>query len=167
MRLGGSKIRPTSSTWSNAPLGLTVSAGGNCDERPPSLRASNSPAFVFITSASPCSFPSKSAGPLLLSRRFCPDGKKSPRREGRTIIFVDEAGFYLLPLLVRTYAPVGQTPILRVPLTRDHLSVIGGLTPDGRMFMQMQEQAYRAERVITFLPLLLRKIPGKLLVVLD
>ena len=70
-------------------------------------------------------------------------------------------------MLVRTYAPVGQTPVLRVPLTRDHLSAIGGLTPQGRMFMQMQERAYRAEDVVAFLRLLLRKIPGKLLVIWD
>src|SRR5438105_12294636 len=70
-------------------------------------------------------------------------------------------------MLVRTYAPVGQTPVLRVPLTRDHLSAIGGLTPQGRMFMQMQERAYCAEDVVAFLRLLLRKIPGKLLVIWD
>jgi hypothetical protein len=70
-------------------------------------------------------------------------------------------------MLVRTYAPVGQTPILRVPLTREHLSAIGGITPEGRLFMQMQEQAYRAEDVVAFLRLLVRKIPGKLLVIWD
>ena len=70
-------------------------------------------------------------------------------------------------MLVRTSAPVGQTPILRVPLTRDHLSAIGGMTPHGRLFMQIQERAYRAEDVVAFLRLLLRKIPGKLLVIWD
>src|SRR6266699_5687842 len=76
---GGSKMRPIESRWNSAPPSWTVPAGANCDVRPPSLRASNSRAFVFVTSASPCSFPSKSAGPLLLSRRFCPDGKKTAR----------------------------------------------------------------------------------------
>src|SRR2546421_6530700 len=70
-------------------------------------------------------------------------------------------------MLVRTYAPLGHTPILRVPLTRDHLSAIGGITPEGRLVMQMQEQAYRAEDVVAFLRLLLSKIPGKLLVIWD
>lgn len=70
-------------------------------------------------------------------------------------------------MAVRTYAPCGQTPILRVKLTRDHLSAIGGITPDGRLFMQTQEHAYRAEEVVDFLRLLLRKIPGKLLVIWD
>ena len=70
-------------------------------------------------------------------------------------------------MLVRTYAPVGQTPVLPVPLTRDHLSAIGGLTSEGRMFMQMQEQASCAQDVVAFLRLLLRKISGKLLVIWD
>jgi transposase len=70
-------------------------------------------------------------------------------------------------MLVRTYAPIGQTPILRVPLSRDHLSAIGGITPQGRLFMQTQERAYRAEDVVAFLRLLVRKIPGKLLVIWD
>jgi hypothetical protein len=39
-------------------------------------------------------------------------------------MFVDQSGFYLLPTVVRTYAAVGQTPILREKLTRDHLSAM-------------------------------------------
>jgi hypothetical protein len=54
-------------------------------------------------------------------------------------VFIDEAGFSLLAAAVRTYAPRGQTPILRVPLTWDHLSVISAITPDGRLFMMIQE----------------------------
>lgn len=92
---------------------------------------------------------------------------KKAQEEERTIIFVDEAGFYLLPLLVRTYAPIGHTPILQVSLTRDHLSAIGGITPVGRIFMQVQEHAYRAEQVVEFLRMLWRKISGKLLVIWD
>jgi transposase len=87
--------------------------------------------------------------------------------EGRTIVWVDEAGFYLLPARVRTYAPRGQTPILRVPLTRDHLSTIGALTADGRVLMHVQTEAFRGPRVVRFLRHLLRHIAGKLLVIWD
>ena len=93
--------------------------------------------------------------------------EKKAEQEKRTIIFVDESGFYLLPMAVRTYAPRGQTPVLRVKLTRDHLSAIGGITEKGRLFMQMQERAYRGEDVVAFLRLLLRKMAGKLLVIWD
>jgi transposase len=82
-------------------------------------------------------------------------------------VWVDESGFYLLPGAVRTYAPRGQTPILRVPLTRDHLSVISAITPDGRLFLAMQDHAYKGPDVVRFLRHLLRHIAGKLLVIWD
>jgi transposase len=87
--------------------------------------------------------------------------------ERRTIVWVDEAGFYLLPGLVRTYAPRGQTPLLWVPCTRDHLSVISGLTHAGRLLLQIRERAFRGPEVVQFLQHLLRQIPGKLLVIWD
>jgi transposase len=82
-------------------------------------------------------------------------------------VFVDEAGFYLLPFVARTYAPRGQTPILRAPLSYDHLSVISAITPDGRLFTHLQDQAFRGPAIVAFLQQLLRQIPGKLLVIWD
>lgn len=60
---------------------------------------------------------------------------KKAEVEKRTSIFVNESGFYLLPIVVHIYAPRGQTPVLRVKLTRDHLSAIGGITEEGLIFM--------------------------------
>src|SRR6266511_2253147 len=71
--------------------------------------------------------------------------------EQRTIVWVDESGFYLLAGAVRTYAPRGETPILRVPLTRDHLSVIGGLTNRGRLLLQVRTQPFRGPTIVAFL----------------
>lgn len=82
-------------------------------------------------------------------------------------MFVDEAGFSLLPAAVRTYAPRGQTPTLRVPLTWDHLSVISAITPDGRLWMMIQKVAFNGVTVVRFLKHLLRHIQGKLLIIWD
>jgi hypothetical protein len=43
-------------------------------------------------------------------------------------VFADQSGFYLLPAVVRTYAPVGKTPILKEHLGRDHLSAMSAIT---------------------------------------
>ena len=51
-------------------------------------------------------------------------------------------------MAVRTWAPRGQTPVLRVKLTRDHLSAISGITLDGRLFMQVRPTSYDAEAVV-------------------
>ncbi len=39
--------------------------------------------------------------------------EKKAAEEGRTIVFIDESGVYLLPIVVRTDAPCGRTPILQ------------------------------------------------------
>lgn len=57
--------------------------------------------------------------------------------------------------------------MLRVPLTHDHLSAISGITLDGRLYMQVQEQAFDAAGVVGFLRVLLRKIRGQVLVIWD
>jgi len=95
------------------------------------------------------------------------DAQKRAEAEGRTIVWGDESGCYLLPVAVRTWAPRGRTPILRVKLTHDHLAAISGITLDGRLFLQIREQNYDSAAVVGFLRVLLRKIPGKLLVIWD
>lgn len=94
-------------------------------------------------------------------------GEKKAITEQRTLVWVDESGFYLLPAVVRTYAPMGQTPIIRSYLTREHLSAISGITPEGKLYMQVQEGAIDSAGVVRFLEHLLRHVPGKLLIVWD
>jgi transposase len=72
-----------------------------------------------------------------------------------------------LPHAGRTWAPRGQTPVLRVKLTRDHLSAISGLPLDGRLFLQVREAAYTAQTVVGSLRQLLRQIRGRVLVIWD
>lgn len=74
--------------------------------------------------------------------------QKKAAEEQRTIVWRDQSGLYLLPMAVRTWAPRGQTPVLRVKLTRDHLWAISAITPDGRLVMQVQDQAYGSEDVV-------------------
>lgn len=66
-----------------------------------------------------------------------------------------------------TWAPSGQSPILRELCTRDHLSVIGALSLGGRVFFRVQDQSIRSQGVIAFLKHLLRFVEGKLLILWD
>ena len=54
---------------------------------------------------------------------------KKAETNDRTVMFVDEAGFYQLPAAVRTWAPRGETPVLRAPLNYGNLSAISGTRP--------------------------------------
>ena len=93
--------------------------------------------------------------------------QKKAEAEGRTIVYVDEAAFYLLPAVVRTYAPVGETPVVHAPKSYAHLSVISGVTETGKLYVQQQEKAYRGPALVDFLERLQRHIAGPLLVVWD
>jgi hypothetical protein len=50
--------------------------------------------------------------------------------------------------------------VLRLPLTRDQLSVSGAMTPDGRVVLHIQSQAYRSAHVVRCLRHRLRHLPG-------
>ena len=67
--------------------------------------------------------------------------EKKARGERRVIVCVDEAGFYLLPGVVRTYAPGGETPLLKALLQRDHLSMLRGVTPCGQLATVQRRRA--------------------------
>jgi hypothetical protein len=56
------------------------------------------------------------------------------------IACVDEAAFYLLPGVVRTYAPRGETPFLKILLTRAHLSVMSAVTVAGQLATLMRRR---------------------------
>jgi transposase len=70
-------------------------------------------------------------------------------------------------MAVRTYAPVGKTPVLRERLSRDHLSAMSAITLEGKLYMIEQEKAFKGEDVVRFLKHLMGQIPGKLLIIWD
>jgi transposase len=88
-------------------------------------------------------------------------------RERRTLVFVDESGFYLLPGKVRTYAPEGHTPVLHEWQTRDHLSVVGGVTLTGKLYVLVRQESLNGLHTIEFLKHLIRHIGPRLLVIWD
>ena len=82
--------------------------------------------------------------------------KKRARRQNALIIFEDESGVSLLPSVRATWAPRGQTPVLRHRFGWKRLSVAGALAyePDGsdaHLVFQLRPGAYNDEALIQFL----------------
>jgi hypothetical protein len=100
--------------------------------------------------------------------------KRLVRQLRAHLIFIDETGFLLHPLVRRTWAPVGQTPIMR-QRTCHHprVSAIGGLSISpgrhrlGWYLRFHQETSIRQPQVIDFLRQLLMHLSGMLVVVWD
>jgi transposase len=93
--------------------------------------------------------------------------KAKARRERRTLVFVDESGFYLLPGKVRTYAPEGHTPILHEWQTRDHLSVMGGVTPTGKLYVLVRQESLNGLHTVEFLKHVIRYLGPRLMIIWD
>lgn len=93
--------------------------------------------------------------------------KAKARRERRQLVFVDESGFYLPPGVVKTYAPRARTPVLDEWQTRDHLSVMGGVTPRGQVYSLVRPRSLSGLNTIEFLLHLGRLAGDRLLVIWD
>jgi len=100
--------------------------------------------------------------------------QKKARRLNATIVFLDESGFMLQPLVRRTWAPRGQTPIVRCWGRRDRLSVIAGiLVPPSRKrhhlsaCFRIHRSNIKTAEAAAFLRALDRQVRGPLVVVQD
>jgi hypothetical protein len=85
----------------------------------------------------------------------------------QTMLFIDESGCYPLPSVVRTDAPMGQTPMLREWGTRDHRSAISAISPAGQVSCHSQDRACNADDVVAGLEPLWREVSGRMVILWD
>jgi transposase len=93
--------------------------------------------------------------------------KEQARHERRRLILVDESACYLLPGVVKTYGPRAQTPVLDEWQTHDHLSVMGGVTPQGKVDSMVRPKSLNGLHSIEFLIHLGRLAGDRSLVIWD
>ena len=93
--------------------------------------------------------------------------QKGAATQPQALFFVDESGFYPLPSVVRTDAPRGQTPILREWWTRDHLSAISAISPEGKLYFHCQDRPLNSGDVVAFLEHLRREVSTRMVIVWD
>jgi len=98
--------------------------------------------------------------------------QKKARDQRRSIALIDESGFMLQPVVRRTWAPKGQTPIHYSWDRHDRLSVISAITvsPVCRrlgLYFQIHDHNIRFGEVMAFLTLLHHRLRRKFIVVLD
>src|SRR5260370_8945935 len=100
------------------------------------------------------------------------EGKKNAARLGAHLVFADESGFLLTPTVAKTWAPIGQTPVIRHFDRRDRISVISGISVSRRrqrlnIFFQLHLKTIQQTEGCSFLRNLLRHIRGHLFVLWD
>jgi len=92
--------------------------------------------------------------------------QKKAKREGRLIVFIDEAGLSERPTRVQTWAPKGKTPIIQFHFNWNHVSAIAGLSRTNCMF-RLHEGSIKKEQHVEFLKELRAHLKQKLLIIWD
>ena len=83
------------------------------------------------------------------------------------LVIEDESGVSLIPLMGRTWAPRGQTPVIEHNFNWERLSAIGGITLQGRLYFRIHNGSIRKEQVIEYLKQLLRHIRRHIVLLWD
>lgn len=98
--------------------------------------------------------------------------KKGAQKQSATLAFLDESGFSLQPSVRRTWAPRGQTPVIRTHFNWKRLNVIGSLLcqPDGSqadLLLHFQPNSVKDEAIIAYLRLLHQQVGGRIVLLWD
>jgi transposase len=100
--------------------------------------------------------------------------KKTARRRRAYIVLIDESGFLMSPLVRRTLAPQGKTPVLKTKgAHREKVSLTAALSISprrgrlGLYWRSYPRQYVNNERAATFLRHVLRHLSGNVIVVWD
>jgi transposase len=99
-------------------------------------------------------------------------GKKKTARLKAHLVFADESGFLLVPPVLKTWAPCGQTPRLTHRTQRDKVSVISGVAVSPRrrrvsLYYAFYPHNISHREVDAFLRQLLRHLRGPIVVLFD
>jgi len=100
-------------------------------------------------------------------RKKWPRLYRKAKRKKATVVFVDESGSSNEPNVVRTWAPRGSRPTLKHTAKQSKVSFISGVTMDAKLYFTMYDHEITGDEVLVFLRLLLRRLPGPLMLFWD
>lgn len=89
------------------------------------------------------------------------------KAEGAEIHWSDETGLRSDDVRGRSYAPKGETPVIRVNNKRHGLSVISSITNKGQMRWKIFEGALNSDILIDFLKRLIKGATKKVFLIMD
>lgn len=93
--------------------------------------------------------------------------KKEAKKQKRDIYFADEAGFHATAQYGTTWAPSGQTPIIKTTGRREKVNCISAITNKGKLRFMLYEEKFTGLVFIDFLKRLLHKQENPITLIVD
>ena len=87
--------------------------------------------------------------------------------EGASIFFADEAGCRNDHQSGTTWAPIGETPVVKFTAKRESIGMVSAISMRGKMSWMIFEGTMNSARFIEFLGELLQDVKGKIFLVVD
>ena len=92
---------------------------------------------------------------------------KRAREEGAKIFFADEAGCRNDHQSGTTWAPVGETPVVKFTAKRESIGMISAISMRGALSWMIFEGSMNSARFIEFLRELIQDVKGKIFLIVD
>lgn len=89
------------------------------------------------------------------------------QKNNAEIHWADETGVALSTFYARSYAPIGQTPVIKLPAKQGHISLISSITNRGDLRFMMYRGALDTKLFITFASRLLKDTTKKIYLIVD
>ena len=96
-----------------------------------------------------------------------PKIREHQRRWQAMLYFQDESGVSLTAVLGKTWAPKGQTPLVRVTGNRGGLCITSAISPAGHMVFRIEKGKVKAEQHVEFLGQILAQHPSRKIIVIE
>lgn len=96
-----------------------------------------------------------------------PAFSQKAKDENGEIFWCDETGISTNGNLARGYAPVGQTPELRLNARKEHLNMISAVTNRGKIRWMIYDKAMNSDLLIEFMKRLIRSTSKKVFLIMD
>jgi transposase len=95
-----------------------------------------------------------------------PDIRDWVKKKQATLYFEDESGIALAPVIGKTWAPKGETPIVEVTGKRAGILAMSAISPSGKMCFRLEDRRVNGEVLIEFLQQILDNHPKRKVVVI-
>lgn len=96
-----------------------------------------------------------------------PKIKKHRRRLQAMLYFMDESGVSLIAVMGKTWAPKGQTPVVKTTGRKGGLCVTSAISPAGRMVFRIEKERINANKHIEFLIQIMKQHPNRKIIVIE
>lgn len=100
-------------------------------------------------------------------REEWPKIQEHRRKWQAMLYFLDEAGVSLIPVLGRTWAPKGKTPLVMVTGNRGGLVVTSAISPVGKLIFRIEKGRVKTNEHIEFVKNIMKQHPNRKIIIVE